>query len=389
MLEIFTKGWSLHKVSKKDLIIVVSSLIIYAGVFAPTIIHFGMELRSLTLIPVILVGWFLGMKYGIISAFLVFIYQFSLSFIILGVDATLPLLEQSVIAGISLAVVGGLIGKLNDVGNEYKAELELRRKAEADLQIAKIDLEKRKAILDEVGFDLNRFTSIKAELEACKLIEGQLKNREQVLRTISKASENFLKGDRTDEEIQEVLAEMGKVLGVSDLYIFKNTKEKGEIIAEYLYEWTAEGVERSIDNPLFKRFSYQKSGFERWETALRKNEVIQGKVSDFPEKEREVLSMNGTKSILNVPIFVEGKWWGQIGLVDKINERIWSDEDIEVIKTFAGIIAGYFHRIEMEKTLHLRTKESEAISQNLMGRELRMIELKKELDTVKKELGAK
>jgi PAS domain S-box-containing protein len=186
-----------------------------------------------------------------------------------------------------------------------------------------------------------------------KRAEEGLRRREAILRAAAFAAECFLKKTTSwEESIEEVLERLGRDAGVSRVYIFENYwGEDGERWATQRYEWVAPGVSAQIDNPSLSAFSFQAAGWDRWERTLGRGEALYGHVREFPEAERRVLTEQEIESILAMPVFVEGEWWGSMGFDECFAEREWFAAEIDALKAAADTLGAAIGRTRAERTL--------------------------------------
>src|SRR5215204_1240530 len=78
---------------------------------------------------------------------------------------------------------------------------------------------------------------------------------------------------------------------------------------------------------------------------------VYGQTREFPQSEQPELREQGILSILIVPIFVEGKWWGQIGFDDCSEEREWSTAEVGALGAAAGTLGAAIRRRRIEEEL--------------------------------------
>lgn len=116
------------------------------------------------------------------------------------------------------------------------------------------------------------------------------------------------------------------------------------------YEWCSERAIPQIDNKELINLPYGPE-FTRWFEELSHAGNIVGLIKDFPENERPILESQNIKSILVVPIFVSGRFWGFIGFDDCHSERIWTESEISVLNAIASSIGGVFQRKVIEDAL--------------------------------------
>ncbi len=144
---------------------------------------------------------------------------------------------------------------------------------------------------------------------------------------------------------------------MSRVYIFENyVGEDGELWATQRYEWVAPDVSAQIENPLLKALPYRAAGFGRWEEMLGRGDLVYGNTRDFPESEQPELQAEDILSIVVVPIFVEGSWWGFVGFDECLAEREWFAAEMDALKAAASTLGAAVRRRRADTAL----RESEA-----------------------------
>jgi PAS domain S-box-containing protein len=191
---------------------------------------------------------------------------------------------------------------------------------------------------------LSMFT-VFTDITEKKKAEETIRKRDNILKCAAFAAEQFLKTIDWESNILEVLKMLGVGTEVSRVYIFRNhQKADGTIITSQIYEWTEKDIIPQINNPDLQNFSFIESGFKRWVDVMQRGGFITGNVRDFPESEREILLSQQIKSILIVPIIIESKWWGFIGLDDCVNEHDWTSAEVNSLITTADILSAAIYR---------------------------------------------
>jgi len=186
-----------------------------------------------------------------------------------------------------------------------------------------------------------------------KLAEAEIKRRDAILETLGIASEKFLRTPSLDDNaFQKIIERLGLATEVSRVYIFENQPGKNNtLLTSQRYEWVAPGVTSQINNPQLQNFPYKAVGMGRWEQSMKENKIIFGHIKNFPKKEKELFVSQAIKSMLAVPICIEGKWWGFIGFDQCDAEREWFPAEIEALKTAAAILGAMIERKKAEDVL--------------------------------------
>ena len=134
------------------------------------------------------------------------------------------------------------------------------------------------------------------------------------------------------------------------------------MLTTQVFEWVAPGIEPTIDLDPTVGLSYAEAGYARWERSLAGGNGISGRVREFPESERERLERHDILSILVVPIFSGGEWWGFIGYDQCEEERDWQPSEIEALSLVANTLGAAIGRERAMRTL----SETEARYQTLI-----------------------
>jgi PAS domain S-box-containing protein len=120
--------------TKRRMLLMVYAFLAYVLVFNLIYLTFGQAMAMAAVIPVIVIGWFYGLKAGIIAALFslpvnIIMYEF---FGQSGLERML--LRGGAIPGtINLILIGAVVGYVNDLSSRLKNELNVREKVEKEL----------------------------------------------------------------------------------------------------------------------------------------------------------------------------------------------------------------------------------------------------------------
>jgi PAS domain S-box-containing protein len=178
-----------------------------------------------------------------------------------------------------------------------------------------------------------------------KQADAALRRRDAILEAVAFAAQQFLKSAQWQSSIQAVLEQLGRGTDASHVYIFENhTTAAGLAVTSQRFEWVAPGAQPDIDNPTFQNVPIWEPTFWRWAQNLNAGKPFFANLSSLLPEESNYLLPRGVKSILDVPIYVEGVWWGIIGLDDYLVEREWSAAEVDALKVAAGILSAAIQR---------------------------------------------
>ena len=147
--------------------------------------------------------------------------------------------------------------------------------------------------------------------------------------------------------LDECLEIIGKTMKVSRIYIFQYHHEPGT--ADNTFEWVSDGITPQKENLQ----GIPMKDYPWWMGMLNNNKIINYKdIEDIPgEQEKEILRPQNIKSILVVPLFVNNAFYGFMGFDECRYHRKWLDEDVDILKTTAQIIAKSIETKQAEEAL--------------------------------------
>jgi len=185
-----------------------------------------------------------------------------------------------------------------------------------------------------------------------KRLEESLRRREAILQAVAYAAEHFLKAPSWEDDVDLVLARLGQASEASRVYVFKNhTDATGELLASQRYEWVAPGVTAQLDNPDMRGISWRSGAMRRAAEILSSGGCVSGHVRDFLPAEQEMMSTQDIQSMVVVPIFADGEWWGFMGFDECVREREWFAAEIDALKAGASTLGAAIHRKRVEDAL--------------------------------------
>lgn len=211
-------------------------------------------------------------------------------------------------------------------------------------------------IKDEQG-KLQYVQGVLIDITERKETEEKLKQREAVLNTVAYTSQQLLKSTEWRADIQNILARLGEASGASHAYIFENFMgQDGVPFASMQYEWVAPGMRPDIDIPSYQHSRLVASpGLEDWFRFLSAGKPFYGSSKQYPRYWERVFNPRGLKTLLEMPIYVNGQWWGIIGFDDFVHEMPWSQAEIDALVAAASNLGT---AVERQLKVHeLKTSE--------------------------------
>ncbi len=175
-----------------------------------------------------------------------------------------------------------------------------------------------------------------------KATEIALLKRERYLAALVEIQRQLLSFDGAgypQSLYERVLEPLGQAAIASRAYVFENSQDAaGKLLMSQRAEWCAEGIVPEIKNPDLQNLSYE-TWFPRWAEILAQGGIVSGVVSEFPLSERQILRPKNILSVLILPIFVDGQFFGFIGFDHCLEAREWEPSEVTLMGAAAAAIS--------------------------------------------------
>jgi len=184
-----------------------------------------------------------------------------------------------------------------------------------------------------------------------KQLLDELHNNQRLLRGVTSAAQELLVTSNLSAAVLNALKTLGRALEADRAYVFEIRKaESGALFGTMVYDWhlgekAPPSREFLIEGPL-------KPMLEKMAAGHSGSFVV----SELPAPVRAFFSELGIKSTASVPLMVGGRFTGFIGFDDRKNERRWTENEMAILQTFAGILGGAMTRAKAEQAA-LEAKE--------------------------------
>jgi len=186
-------------------------------------------------------------------------------------------------------------------------------------------------------------------------LEERFERRLALEQIVSRMARNFVKLENADEGIMLALEEIGEFSNASRAYIFEFRADSE--LMDNTFEWCQDGVTAEIE----KLKGLDINIFSWWIEKIEDGDVLNikdvGKLGPEAQAEREVLEMQGIKSVLVMPLIVRGNLNGFVGFDNVETLGTWEENDMTVLSIAAELFSNVFDRLAAEKDL-LDTKNA-------------------------------
>lgn len=260
---------------------------------------------------------------------------------------------------------------LSDINMPRMSGLEMVeqiRKIDENVKIAIFtDFEKRDILLKSIELGVNQFLSKPFAAKSFsktiqnlydEIIEKRHNNREMkrqqnILHAINEMSHNFLQQSDWMESLQQEMKNLKEASIMSSIFIYQNEHDKDNLSAHKLLY-----INDNTEAKSKKRIHYRKHYFMRWKNQLEKNLPVNGSRDDYDKSKKKLLDLFKINSLLILPIFVQNKWWGFLGIGDE-HKQILESTNVEMLSTAASIIGSAINNRNNLKSLEMSSAVSE------------------------------
>ncbi|MBC7939846.1 MAG: GAF domain-containing protein, partial [Chitinophagaceae bacterium] len=219
--------------------------------------------------------------------------------------------------------------------------------------------------------DAARQQAERARAERAEADVVALRAREGLLHAVTDVARSLLANLDFDAGVDAAMAMMGQVLQVDRVGLVRDTTPPGDVglgTWRLTHEWTAPGMPRQMDTPAATG-THPSEDLLR---LLRAGEAVVAQVghneSSFDEGQRAV----EVATMLAVPVFVRGTWWGLFAFDDAL-PRAWLPHEMAVLQTAAACIGAALERqladAERQRANRDRAEAAEADARELRARE--------------------
>ena len=174
----------------------------------------------------------------------------------------------------------------------------------------------------------------------------------RLMQAINQASFFLLDSDTNSfaENLFQAMNTIALAVKVDRVYIWKNRSIDGKLHCTQVYEWS-ENVTPQQDNEYTANIPYSDVA-PGWEEILSQGKSINSLVRDMAAETRDHLTSQGIISILVMPVFLQGCFWGFVGFDDCRKERLFNRIEEMVLRSCSLLFAHAYQKNEIYREIY-------------------------------------
>ncbi|MDY6938749.1 MAG: EAL domain-containing protein [Cyanobacteriota bacterium] len=194
------------------------------------------------------------------------------------------------------------------------------------------------------------------------LSQAELESRDRLLEGVAWSTNLLLTKTDRDRSLYQALKMLGYAAQVDRVCVLEHRPHPltGERTTVPRWEWSNDGESDSKERSNSTKLS-------KWYRTFSIEEPICVLVRDLETRGREFWELQGVRSILALPIEVEGKFWGFLEFDDCRTDRLWSETEKLILRAAAGSFGGAISRQETETKLKERDRLLDGVATATTG----------------------
>lgn len=191
-----------------------------------------------------------------------------------------------------------------------------------------------------------------------------LAKREQYLAALVEVQRRLITHEHQEDFYHKILEPLGQASGASRVMVFENYQDaSGALVMSLKAEWCQAGIRSDLAEPTLRHLSYQQFSPD-WLNKIMKGQANCSLVKDLPEGDRQFFEAQGVLSVLELPLIVNGEFFGFLGFDNCQEARLWEPLEVDLLQTAASAIAIIQERRQAQLALQHTEEKYRSIVEN-------------------------
>jgi len=187
-----------------------------------------------------------------------------------------------------------------------------------------------------------RLETLRSDMDALQTMLMEFERQELLVQTIEYAAYALLATavedvDQFNEALQEGLMVIAQCVDVDGIYVWRNTKSRGNPLFVLQSEWS------NRDEPRTMVDSYYYNEVPGWHEAFSSGKAVNTPVSGLSTREKNVLN-DGAQSILILPVHLHERFWGLVYFEDFKRKRVFTAAEMSLLQSACFMIVSAVRR---------------------------------------------
>jgi len=174
-------------------------------------------------------------------------------------------------------------------------------------------------------------------------------------------------GENYKKSMYECMKQLGINLNVDRVQLWRNESHDGILYYAMKHEWYTQEGSHGAQRRLTTKLCY--NDMPGWEEFFRNGGCLNGSLVSLPEAEQNYLRYYNLKSVIIIPVFLQDEFWGIFAIDDCQNERIFEDEEMDILRSASLIIASSYHRSEQDAEIKEAHKQMAHMLDDIKARD--------------------
>ena len=156
----------------------------------------------------------------------------------------------------------------------------------------------------------------------------------------------LITGDDANMEssLLESMALVGRAADADRVQIWRNEAIDGVLHFVLAYEWLSDEGRKKTLVPKGLHFSYSQK--TEWKSMFLRGEYINAPFSKLPPDDQDFLNAYDIRTLVIIPLFLHKEFWGFFSLDDCRRERVFSEDEIESLRSVSLMMSSAVNRHE-------------------------------------------
>lgn len=204
--------------------------------------------------------------------------------------------------------------------------------------------------------------AISVEAQKRKNLEKKLLFRSKVLAAIAKTTERLLVSDNIQVTLRESIQSIADATNIDKIYFYEYDREVDTL--KLICDWYSKNfVKMPSENSLQEIPINTLGPIGNYLLENKNYFAITSKIEN--ESLKQMLDEYGILSTLVLPIYVRDKFYGFIGFDDCKFERIWSEDQLNVIQSLVTNISNAVERINADNAIKISERNFRLINETI------------------------